>query len=103
MVKRIKCVELFTIFQVVNVSLWLIELFTKFIDIQWICCVHMVIVGLMGGSAYVGCFYFLMNNDKIAPNLKELCINIGTVFNDSGILTASLLVLGFDNIYDYYK
>ena len=57
----------------------------------------LIIVGLFGGSAYVGCFYFVLESKDIDSHLKELSINIGTIFNDCGILTSSLVVLLLDN------
>ena len=57
----------------------------------------LVIVGLFGGAAYVGCFYFVLNSEEIDEEIKELCVNIGTIFNDCGIMLASLTVLLLDN------
>ena len=57
----------------------------------------MVIVGLFGGAAYVGCFYFILESTSIESTIKELCMNIGTIFNDIGILCSSLVVLLLDN------
>jgi hypothetical protein len=45
----------------------------------------------------VGCFYYIMNSKYILPEFKELCINIGTIFNDIGILSSSITCLILDN------
>ncbi len=50
----------------------------------------------MGGSSYVSCLYFLMNTRTIEPKLRELCLNIGTIFNDLGIVLASVTTLILD-------
>ena len=96
-VKHIKLVEIFTICQAINVALWFTQVLYPFVHISWICFVHLIIVGLFGGSAYVGCFYFVLESKDIDSHLKELSINIGTIFNDCGILTSSLVVLLLDN------
>lgn len=97
LVKRIPCVEVFTICQGINFVIWIVEVYTNFIYYGYILFFHMIIVGLMGGAAYVGCFYFILENNDIPSTLKELCVNIGTIFNDIGILTASATVLLLDN------
>lgn len=96
-VKHIQYVEIYTILQAVNVVLWVVEVYTKMITAWWVMFIHLVIVGLFGGSSYVGCFYFLMNTEKIEPTLRELCMNIATMFNDWGILASSITMLILDN------
>ena len=96
-VKHIKLVEIFTICQAINLALWFTQVLYPFVHISWICFAHLIIVGLFGGSAYVGCFYFVLESKDIDSHLKELSINIGTIFNDCGILTSSLVVLLLDN------
>ena len=95
--KHIKLVEIFTICQAINLVLWFTQVLYPFVHISWICFAHLIIVGLFGGSAYVGCFYFVLEAKDIDSHLKELSINIGTIFNDCGILTSSLVVLLLDN------
>ena len=63
----------------------------------YVSCGHLVLVGMMGGGAYVACFYFILNSHRIEPDIKELSVNIGTIFNDMGIILASCTVLFFDN------
>ena len=96
-VKHNKCVELYTIIQGCNLIFWIIEIYTKMITTWWILFIHLVIVGLCGGSSYVGCFYFLINTEKIDPTLRELCMNIATIFNDLGILSSAITMLILDN------
>ena len=96
-VKHISFIETFTIVQLVNFILWFVEVYVDYITNEWICFIHMIIVGLCGGASYVGCFYFILNSDTIDKVIKELCLNIGTIFNDIGILTSSITVLILDN------
>ena len=96
-VKKIPYVEIFTIFQLVNVILWVLEYYLIFIKNEYILFFHLIFTGLNGGSSYVGCFYYIMNSKYILPEFKELCINIGTIFNDIGILCSSITCLILDN------
>jgi len=63
----------------------------------------MIIVGLMGGSSYVLCFYKILNNKNTPVKMKELSVNIATMMNDTGILLSSICVLIYDNSIMYYK
>jgi hypothetical protein len=96
-VKRIKFVEIFTLIQIVNFFIWFANVYLGFISSATIAFINFVIVGLMGGASYVGCFYFLLNSDEIEDVSKELCINIASMFNDLGILLASICILIFNN------
>ena len=96
-VKHIPHVEIFTVFQFINLVVWVVDYYVPFIKIIWILMALLVIVGLFGGAAYVGCFYFVLNSEEIDEEIKELCVNIGTIFNDCGIMLASLTVLLLDN------
>ena len=96
-VKHISFIETFTIVQLVNFILWFVEVYVGYITNEWICFIHMIIVGLCGGASYVGCFYFILNSKTIEQEIKELCLNIGTIFNDIGILSSSITVLILDN------
>ena len=98
-VKKIPYVEIYTICQVINYIMWLIEAILGYITIWWVLFLHLVIVGLFGGASYVGCFHFLLQTETIDKRLKELCVNIGTIFNDIGILSASITVLIVDNTF----
>ena len=56
--------------------------------------VLMVWVGLMGGSSYVNCMYLILENKHLQKKHKEVTINIASLFNDIGILAASLCAQG---------
>ena len=64
---------------------------------------HMVIVGLMGGSSYVLCFYKILNSKETPMKMKELSVNIATMMNDSGVLSSAIFVLIFDNTIMKYQ
>ena len=64
---------------------------------QWLCFSTLIFLGLCGGGVYVGCFYFILNDNKIPPEYKELCLNICTIFVDAGVLLSSITCVILDN------
>jgi battenin len=96
--KYLTFVELLNIFQFINFIFWLIEAIKGFVSNQWLCFFTLILLGLCGGGVYVGCFYFILNDNKILPEYKELCLNIGTIFVDSGVLLSSIVCIIVDNI-----
>jgi battenin len=96
-VKKIKYVEIFTLIQLFNFVLWFINVYTGFISNAEISYILFIFCGLMGGASYVGCYYFLLNSSVIESDIKELCINVASMFNDFGVLLASISVLILDN------
>ena len=95
--KHITFIELLNIFQFLNFIFWFIEAKKGIIDNQWICFSTLIFLGICGGGVYVACFYFILNDCKIPPEYKELCLNIGTIFNDSGVLLSSITCVILDN------
>jgi hypothetical protein len=59
--------------------------------------VIMIWVGLMGGGSYVNVMYQMLENPLLDRNEKELALTLTTVFDDIGILSASILSLVLDN------
>lgn len=57
----------------------------------------MIWVGLMGGGSYVNVMYKMLENPQLDRNEKELAMTLTTVFDDIGILSASLISLLLDN------
>ena len=53
----------------------------------------MIWVGLMGGAAYVNVMYNLLESHELVRREKELALTLTGVFNDIGILSASLVSL----------
>ena len=88
-----------TIFQIINFVLLFIQCFILYIKNFYILYGWIVFVGLMGGGSYVNCFYFLLEDKQIEPVFRELSVNIATIFNDIGILSASLTTLIFSNTF----
>jgi battenin len=90
-------VEIITALQFINLVCWLVEALTGFFTSAWLGFSWMVFVGLMGGSSYVLCFAFILKNNNLPEEYKELTINVGTIFNDFGVFMASIVKLIFDN------
>ena len=97
--KYLTFVELLNIFQLINFIFWFIEAEKGIISNQWICFATLIFLGICGGGVYVGCFYFILNDSNIPPEFKELCLNIGTIFNDSGVLLSSVTCVILDNTF----
>ncbi|MCQ2820914.1 MAG: battenin family protein [archaeon] len=90
-------VIIYSLIQFVNYVFLFCCAYFSFLHTWWVFFIILVETGLMGGSSYVGCLYYLMNTDTIEPKLRELCLNIGTIFNDLGIVLASVTTLIVDN------
>ena len=97
--KYLKFVELLNIIQFCNFTFWFLEALIGIISAEWFCFITLILLGLCGGGVYVGCFYFILNETKIPPEYKELCLNIATLFNDFGVLFSSILCVIFDNTF----
>ena len=95
--KYLKFVELLNLFQITNFVFWFIEAMKGIITNQWICFSSLILLGLCGGGVYVGCFYFILNDNKIPSEYKELCLNICTIFVDCGVLLSSITCVILDN------
>lgn len=53
----------------------------------------MVFVGLLGGASYVNVIYLVRSSALLDKTEKELAMTILTIFNDIGILLASVTAL----------
>lgn len=51
----------------------------------------------MGGTTYVNVMYQVLETPKLERTEKELALTIMTIFEDVGVLLASLLSLLLDN------
>ena len=98
-IKHIKYIEMFTYLQIINFIIWFIESIFGFVTNQWICYIHLLFVGICGGSGNIGFLYNMFNSKKISPRIQELCLNICEFFMDWGILISSILSIIFDNTF----
>ena len=70
------------------------------INALWLFCSNikvlfalMVTVGLMGGSSYVNVLYLVKRTNRLEKTEKELAMNVSTISNDIGIISASTIAL----------
>ena len=54
-------------------------------------------LGFFGGGAYAACFYHILNSTVIPQDLKELCVNIATICNDTGTLFSGIATIVVSN------
>jgi battenin len=96
---RFKWVTVLTAIQFVNFVLWTIAAYypgTQFLP-MWTQIVLIFWVGLMGGCSYSNCMYFVLNSEKLDKKEKEVTINIGSMFYDTGIFLAGVSSLIISN------
>mmetsp|Transcript_26234 Transcript_26234/g.57702 ORF Transcript_26234/g.57702 Transcript_26234/m.57702 type:complete len:411 (-) Transcript_26234:50-1282(-) len=100
---RIRRVWLLTLFQLVNVIGWTLEVYLGLIRNSLpedhgllIMSGWMVAVGLCGGATYGNCMYLFNKKEGIPDELRELGINLGFVMSNIGITLASMSFLLLD-------
>ena len=97
--KLIDRVDILTYLQLANFIIWFFDVYFNFLDNYILMFLWVVFVGLLGGGSYVLCFYKILTNDSTPMKMKELSVNIATIFNDMGIILSSLTVLIADNSF----
>jgi len=63
----------------------------------WALYLLMWFVGLLGGAAYVNVFYKILNDRDIAPEDRNLAMNLAAIYVNFGIMAGSLLDVLFAN------
>lgn len=63
----------------------------------------MVFVGLMGGASFVNVIYLIKRSEHLHKTERELALNLATVCNDIGTLSACItaLVLSVTTFSEY--
>lgn len=92
----IKKVYIVTILQAINFVLWAIIAWNKNLALG-LEFVFMIWVGLMGGASYVNVLYQTLEDPKIEKKEKEVSINVISMFNTGGIVSATLISLLLEN------
>ena len=96
---RIKRVWVLSGFQILNFVFLLFNSKLLMIESLLILCPLFVWVGLNGGGAYVNVLHMMLQKEDLAKDEKEMAVNLSLMFNDSGILIASIASLLLDNYY----
>ena len=88
---RFPWVSLLTITQSALFIVWtFIAIYPSWMEIYYQ-IILMLLVGFMGGCSYSNCMYYVLECKTLSKNQKEVTINIGSMFYDGGILTATLI------------
>jgi len=100
---RIRKIWLLTAFQAFNFMILLVNAKTMYVENLYVLCPIYFWVGLMGGGSYVNVVHGLLEKQDLAMDEKESAISLSLMFNDLGILLASILSLLLDNLYFDFK
>lgn len=94
---KISSIWLFPCLQLLNCIFWMLNTMFLFVENFYVLFAIMTWVGMMAGGGYVNVIYFILENDALPKDMKELAMTVTTICNDSGILTASLISLALAN------
>lgn len=89
---KISKTEILTFLQFINFCVFFIEAKLLFLSI-YIQCAIMIFVGLLGGSSYVNTFFLLLESNTIKKSQKEMAVNITSIFDDTGVILASIFTM----------
>ncbi|KAK3598100.1 hypothetical protein CHS0354_036083 [Potamilus streckersoni] len=81
---QIRKIEILTVLQFFNMVLWVMDVHWKFLPTAVLPAL-MIFVGLLGGASYVNIFYLLLN-DRMYEEDRELLINMAAIFITLGII-----------------
>jgi hypothetical protein len=68
-----------------------------FIENVYVLAPMFIWVGLMGGGSYVNVMHRILNHETLLKEEKESALALSLVFNDTGVLIASIFTLIMDN------
>jgi battenin len=96
---KIKKIWTLTALQLLNFILLFMNAKYMFIESLHLLCPILVWVGIMGGGAYVNVLHNILELKTLRKTEKESAISLCLMFNDTGILLASVASLLFDNYF----
>ena len=67
------------------------------IETLWVISPLIVWVGLMGGASYVNVIHGILQLETLKKSEKEMAVSLSLLFNDTGILLATILSLVLGN------
>lgn len=85
------------VLQIANFVLWFLNVYYFVVTNYAIVFAHIALVGMMGGTLYVNVLFNIVSSKTLDFNDKELAMIMCTIFDDVGILLASLGSLALDN------
>lgn len=83
------------VLQLINVIIFLFEVFYSFSPSIWLIFAFVFWEGLLGGGAYVNTFYRM--SKELPPNRKAFAISITAVSDSVGIALAGLVAIPTHN------
>ena len=63
------------------------------IETLWFMCPLFIWVGIMGGASYVNVLHGILELKTLKKSEKEMALSLSLLFNDTGILLATILSL----------
>ena len=94
---KIKRVWILSLLQGINFVVLLLNAQFVFVDSVFVLAPMFVWVGLMGGAAYVNVMHNILEDKELLKSEKECALALSLIFNDSGVLLASIFSLVMDN------
>jgi hypothetical protein len=70
-----------------------------FVESLWITCPVLIFVGLMGGGSYVNVLHQILELESLDKTERESAMSLSLLFNDLGILNASIVSIILSNTY----
>ena len=96
-VRKIKKAWIFSVCQIVNFTILVLDFYFNILQDYYIRFPMLLELGFFGGGAYAACFYHILNSTVIPQDLKELCVNIATICNDTGTLFSGIATIIVSN------
>ena len=90
LVRKIKKIQVYTIAICTINMIYILEYSTGFLgwgNFIWLG----LVLGFFGGGTYAGGFYTILNSDAVPENMKELTVNVATLFNDAGTFLSGII------------
>jgi hypothetical protein len=101
---KVKKLWILIITQIINFVLWFLNVYFWVVTHYAAAFAHIALVGMMGGTLYVNVLYSIVSSKSLDFNDKELAMIMCTIFDDLGILSASIVSLILNNtIFHKYQ
>ena len=97
LVRKIKKAWIFSCCQIVNFTILVLDFYFNILYDYYFRFPILLELGFFGGGAYAACFYHILNSTVIPQDLKELCVNIATICNDTGTLFSGIATIVVSN------
>ena len=94
---KVKRLSILIILQIINFVLWFLNVYFFVVTNYAIVFIHISLVGMMGGTLYVNVLFNIVSSKTLEFNDKELAMILWAIFDDVGILAASIGSLALDN------